>query len=118
CPSHFPLWPSPQPLPSDGTLRAGDAALRGCCPYWRPLLSATALASDSPGHGAAPCSLTAGGHLLRVLPTPVGGSHARGRPRLLAALLLVVAPAAMAKVDRLVEGLAMAGYPLSSLPSL
>ncbi|RRT34609.1 hypothetical protein B296_00054905 [Ensete ventricosum] len=41
------------------------AAPCGRYPYWRLLLPAVALASGSPSHGAAPCSLVAGSCHLR-----------------------------------------------------
>ncbi|RRT35472.1 hypothetical protein B296_00015782 [Ensete ventricosum] len=91
------------------------AALAGGHSCQRPPLQAIALATGCPLQPR------------RGRPPLTGVAYARRRcpcrrytcSRAIAvASLLVIAPVAVAKVGRLTEGLAMAGHPLSSLPSL
>ncbi|RRT33272.1 hypothetical protein B296_00055828, partial [Ensete ventricosum] len=51
--------------PSAGAAALGQHLVGRRCPCWRPLLSATALASDSLGRGATPYGLAVGSRHLR-----------------------------------------------------
>ncbi|RRT31898.1 hypothetical protein B296_00054735 [Ensete ventricosum] len=92
-------------LPSGGTSQAGNATLRGCCPY-------------RSGH---PCKQQP---WSRALPMPAGVSYARGRPRMLSTTPARgfgrgrPPPCRGPWSQSAAWGLALANDPSSSLPSM